>query len=133
MRPSFISGRGSGYPPYSSPPPRTPIFSLAPRSLPAACPSPCCRARQERAALRGCSPQCSPARSHHFNSGPKVCCHVNKSSRRHGNQPDCSTTPRSGLFFPFFLVGAFSFVKFAEGLTMGGFRLLYQAAFHLNL
>lgn len=132
MRPSFISGRGSGYPPYSSPPQNShlqPGSPLPPRRLSQPVP----QSKEERAALRGCAPQCSPARSHHFNSGPKVCCHVNKSSRRHGNQPDCSTTPRSGLFFPFFLVGAFSFVKFAEGLTMGGFRLLYQAAFHLNL
>lgn len=39
------------------------------------------------------------------------------------------------FFFPFFfpLLGAFAIVKCAEGLTMGGFRLLWEAAFHLNL
>lgn len=40
------------------------------------------------------------------------------------------------LFHPppyFFLLGAFPIVKSAEGLTMGGFRLLWEAAFHLNL
>lgn len=39
------------------------------------------------------------------------------------------------FFFLFFfsLLGAFPIVKSAEGLTMGGFRLLWEAAFHLNL
>lgn len=40
-------------------------------------------------------------------------------------------------FFPpplfFFLLGSFPIVKSDEGLTMGGFRLLWEAAFHFNL
>lgn len=35
--------------------------------------------------------------------------------------------------FFFFLLGSFPIVKSDEGLTMGGFRLLWEAAFHFNL
>lgn len=42
-------------------------------------------------------------------------------------------SPFSPPPFFFFLLGAFPIVKSAEGLTMGGFRLLWEAAFHLNL
>lgn len=57
-----------------------PVALLSPTSLPGCC----------GAALTAVLP--SPS------AGPKGCCHVNKSSHLHGNQPDCSTALRSGLF-----------------------------------
>lgn len=57
-----------------------PVALLSPTSLPGCC----------GAVLATVLP--SPS------AGPKGCCHVNKSSHLHGNQPDCSTALRSGLF-----------------------------------
>lgn len=48
MRPSFISGRGSGYPPYSSPPPELPSSAWLPAPSPP--PVPARAAEQGRSA-----------------------------------------------------------------------------------
>lgn len=84
-----------------------PVALLSPAPLPGSC---------------GCGAALPPP-----SAGPKGCCHVNKSSHLHGNQPDCSTA-EEWTFLPFFPGSAFPFVKFAEGLTMGGFRLPYRGS-----
>lgn len=90
-----------------------PVALLSPAPLPDSC---------------GCGAALPPP-----SAGPKGCCHVNKSSHLHGNQPDCSTARRSGLFYPFFQAVLFLLLNLLKGSQWEDSGCLIEAALHVNL